>query len=181
MEFSRRFTLKDGRTCFLRNAVETDAVNFIDCFKTAHGETEFLTTYPDEFKGTPEGVAQNFKRMTDSETDIEICAFVEGKLIGSAGINAVSLRDKTKHRAEFGISILKDFWGLGAGKAMAQSCIECAKKAGFTQVELEVVAENQSAVKLYEKLGFVEFGRNPLGFMTRSGSRQELVYMRLEI
>lgn len=58
--------------------------------------------------------------------------------------------------------------------------IECAKQAGYLQIELEVVAENASAVRLYESVGFQEYGRNPRGFRARSGW-QTLVLMRLEL
>ena len=57
---------------------------------------------------------------------------------------------------------------------------ECAKQAGYLQIELEVVAENASAVRLYESVGFQEYGRNPRGFRARSGW-QTLVLMRLEL
>ena len=43
------------------------------------------------------------------------------------------------------------------------------------------IAENENAIKLYQKYGFVEFGRNPRGFKTREGKWQELVLMRLEL
>lgn len=47
------------------------------------------------------------------------------------------------------------------------------------QLELEVVAENERAVALYQKLGFVEFGRNPMGFYSRRGVYQTVISMRL--
>lgn len=111
----------------------------------------------------------------------EICAFVDNQLIGSAGNNMIHDRDKTRHRAGFGISIVKEYWGLGIGRALTESCIECAKKAGFLQLELDVVADNTTAIELYKRCGFVEFGRNPRGFKTREGNWQELVLMRLEL
>ena len=64
---------------------------------------------------------------------------------------------------------------------MTEACIECAKKAGYIQLELEVVAENKSAIALYESVGFVEYGRNPKGFRSRFISWQEVVLMRLEL
>ena len=48
-------------------------------------------------------------------------------------------------------------------------------------MELNVVAENVRAVNMYQKAGFVEFGRNPKGFRSRLSGYQELVYMRLEL
>ena len=101
--------------------------------------------------------------------------------VGNAGITSLGTRYKVRHRAEFGISILKEFWGLGIGKALTNACISCAKEAGYEQLELEVVAENTSAVALYKKAGFVEFGRNPKGFKSRISGYQELVSMRLEL
>ena len=106
---------------------------------------------------------------------------MDGVVVGNAGITSLGTRYKVRHRAEFGISILKEFWGLGIGKALTNACISCAKEAGYEQLELEVVAENTSAVARYKKAGFVEFGRNPKGFKSRISGYQELVSMRLEL
>ena len=57
------------------------------------------------------------------------------------------------------------------------ACIQCAKQAGYAQLELDVVAENTRAIALYQKEGFVEYGRNPDGFRSRTSGAQELVYM----
>ena len=86
-----------------------------------------------------------------------------------------------RHRAEFGISVLKDYWGLGLGRALTAACIQCAREAGYAQLELTAVAENQSALSLYRSLGFEAFGRNPKGFRSRTGRYQELIYMLLEL
>ena len=61
------------------------------------------------------------------------------------------------------------------------ACIECARAAGYEQIELNVVAENATAIAMYEKAGFVEFGRNPKGFKSRFTGYQEVVYMRMEL
>ena len=52
---------------------------------------------------------------------------------------------------------------------------------GYVQAELEVVADNASAIGLYRSLRFVEFGRNPLAFRSRTFGWQEVVLMRLEL
>lgn len=181
MTFEKIVTLKDGRECYLRNEKPEDADAFFKYFKQAHGETDFLTTYPDEVKEDFEKFGKNAVEVINSKTDIEICAFVNGVLVGSAGNALIGNRDKTKHRSEFGISVIKEYWGLGIGDILTRECIECAKKAGLLQIELDVVADNVNAIKLYEKYGFVEYGRNPRGFKNREGKYQELVLMRLEL
>ena len=106
---------------------------------------------------------------------------IDGKAVGLAGIACVGSKEKVRHRAEFGISVDQEYWNLGIGRALTKSCIECAKSAGYSQLELDVVAENDNAIALYESLGFTEYGRNPKGFRSRLTGWQELVLMRLEL
>ena len=181
MEYSFEWNLRDGRRCVLRNAEETDAESFLTYFVKAHGETDFLLTYPDESVQNVDDIRERLKSQKNSANNVEICAFVDGVLAGSAGFDIIGGKDKLRHRADFGISILREFWGLGIGSALTEACIECAEKAGYLQLELEVVADNTRAIELYKKYGFVVFGRNPLGFRTREGKWQELVLMRLEL
>ena len=39
--------------------------------------------------------------------------------------------------------------------------LDIAKKAGYEQAELEVIANNKPAIALYEKLGFQKYGTFP--------------------
>ena len=75
----------------------------------------------------------------------------------------------------------KAHWGLGVGRALTEACIECARIAGYVQLELMAVAENKAALALYQSAGFVEYCRNPKGFRSRMSGWQELVLMRLEL
>ena len=106
-------------------------------------------------------------------------AIVDEKVVGMAGIEAIGTKYKVRHRAEFGINVLQEYWGLGLGKALTKACIECARNAGYVQLDLDVVAENERAVKMYQRFGFEEFGRNPRGFNSRVSGYQELIYMLL--
>ena len=96
-------------------------------------------------------------------------------------VTAAGSRRKVLHRARFGISVLKELWGMGIGRMLMESCIDCARRAGYTQLELEVVADNERAMSLYRRAGFVEYGRNPRGYWSSSTGFQELVHMRLEL
>ena len=64
---------------------------------------------------------------------------------------------------------------------MTEACIDCAKNAGYVQLEPEAVAENKSALALYRSVCFVEYGRNPKGFRSRLTGWQVVVLMRLEL
>ena len=181
MKYNKTVKLKDGREALIRNGDAQDGEAVFEVFNAAHAETDYLLTYPDENSYDAEGEARFLEEKTNSENEIELIAIVDGVVVGTAGIEAVGKKYKVKHRAEFGISILKDYWGLGLGKALTSSCIECAKKAGYSQLELNAVAENERALALYRSFGFEEFGRNPAGFKSRVSGYQELVYMLLKL
>lgn len=179
MQYRKTVTLKDGRECVLRNGTEKDGQALLDIFNLTHAQTDFLLTYPGEGDMTVEKEAEFLREKTESENAIELLAELDGKIVGAAGIEGVGKKEKIRHRAEFGISVDKAYWGLGIGRALTEACIACAKEAGYAQLELDVVADNAAATALYRSVGFAEFGRNPRGFRSRLTGWQELVMMRL--
>lgn len=181
MKYKALIRLKNGQNCVIRNADENDGKEALDNFILTHEQTDFLLTYPDENNITEAEEAAYLKNKCESKNEIELVAEAGGKIVGLAGINAIGKTDKVKHRAEFGVSIDRNFWGLGIGRAMTRACIECAKKAGYAQIELSVVSGNAAAVSLYKSEGFTEYGRNPRGFNSRISGWQELILMRLEL
>lgn len=181
MKYNKIINLKNGKDALLRNGEFADGEAVFVNFNETHAETDYLLSYPDENSFDAQQEAEFLKEKTESPNEIEIVAVVDGMVAGTAGIEAVGAKYKLKHRAELGIAILKEYWGLGLGKALMEACIECAKEAGYTQLELNAVAENERAVALYKKMGFVEYGRNPRGFNSRVSGYQEVVYMLLEL
>ena len=181
MEYSKTVILKNGEKCVLRSCGADDARAVLDVFILTHRQTDFLLSYPDEITFTVEEEADFLRKKADSEGEIEIAAFLGGKIAGTAGIEQKGGQFKLRHRAEMGISVDSACWGLGIGGELMKACIECAKKAGYEQLELEVAGDNDKAISLYRKYGFTEYGRNPKGFRCREGGYKELVYMLLEL
>ena len=64
---------------------------------------------------------------------------------------------------------------------MLQTLLDCARACGYEQVELEVVADNFSAVPLYMKHGFQVYGTRPHGLRYPDGSyaSEYLMYKKL--
>ena len=181
MLYNKRISLRDGRTCILRNGDAQDGQALFDNFMLTHAQTDWLLSYPDEKSMNAAQEAAFLKEKAMSPNEIEIIAEIDGRVVGSAGIERVGHKDKVKHRAEFGISVDKDCWGLGVGRALTRACIECAKTAGYLQLELQAVEANERAVALYRSEGFVEYGRNPRGFRSRINGWQPILLMRLEL
>ena len=181
MQYSRSIALRDGRSCTLRHGVAADGEAVLRSFIQLRMQTDFLLAYADEIRFTAEQEAQLLQAKADSPDEVLLIAEVDGAIAGTAGVDALGRRDKVRHRATFGISLDQAYWGLGIGTALTDACIECARQAGYEQLELEVVEDNVRAVSLYRRAGFVEYGRNPLGLRPRTGGYQALLAMRLEL
>lgn len=181
MQFEKTVTLKNGQPCLLRTLTGEDAKITLDVFLRTHEQTDYMLTYADESVFTEEGEREFLQKYADSDNGVEMGAFIDGVLVGTGGFECVADHDKTRHRAECGLGIDRAYWGNGVGREILTACIELAKQAGFLQLELDAVAENERAIALYTRLGFCEYGRNPKGMRRRDGSFQELILMRLEL
>ncbi len=146
LQYHKQIRLKNNMECCLRSGREEDGQAVFQNFNLTHSQTDYLLTYPDEncFDAVQEG--EFLRKKADSNNEIEIIAVVGNTVAGTAGIEAVGTKSKVRHRAEFGISVDKEFWGLGIGTALMDACIECAGNAGYEQLELNVVAGNTRAV-----------------------------------
>ena len=181
MRHAETVLLKGGVELLVRNAVASDARALRDIMQRTHAETDYLLSYPDEQSVDDEQEARSLAETERSDNGVELVAVLGGRIVGSAGIAAVGGRRKVVHRARFGISILKEHWGMGIGRVLMEASIDCARRAGYTQLELEVVAGNERALSLYRRAGFEEYGRNPRGYRSAASGYQELVHMRLEL
>ena len=181
MRYVAMVALTGGVELLVRNAVASDARALRETMRRTHSETDYLLSYPDEQGTDDEREARSLAETERSDDGVELVAVVDGKIVGSAGVAAVGGRRKVAHRARFGISVLQEYWGMGIGRVLMESCIDCARRAGYAQLELDVVADNERAMSLYRRAGFEEYGRNPRGYRSASAGYQELLHMRLEL
>ena len=76
-------------------------------------------------------------------------------IIGMANVSRQSPRPRMRHRAVMGVSVSRDYWSMGIGRALMRWVITWCRAQGFEQLELGVFAHNLRARHLYESLGFV--------------------------
>lgn len=60
---------------------------------------------------------------------------------------------------------------------MFEKFIEAARGLGYEQAELEVVAGNENAIKLYDKLGFKKYGELPRNMKYKDGAYADAYWM----
>jgi len=86
------------------------------------------------------------------------CILVDGKLAGSMNLITKKKNTKQSHVASFGIAIASEQWGKDVGDKAIEFMLKEARKLKLKRIELEVVANNKRARKLYEKHDFVKEG-----------------------
>lgn len=108
---------------------------------------------------------------------VVLAAVVNGRVVGNAGIHAVSDNPRKKHVCSLGISIAQRYQGRGVGRTLMNACLDFADHwANYARVELTVHADNTRAIKLYESLGFQHEGRLR-DFSFREGGYVDALFM----
>ncbi len=65
-----------------------------------------------------------------------------------------------EHTPELGIAIEKEYRGKGLGTKLMDAMIEEVKNSGFEALSLSVDARNGNAIRLYDKIGFLQVDRD---------------------
>lgn len=173
----KRVTLKNGQTCVLRSPRVEDAEDLITYMKVTAAESSFLLRYPEEITMTKEGEETFIRGINEAEDSFMIIALVDDKHAGNCSLSATGSRIRIRHRCNVAIALYEEFCGLGVGTSMLELLLEQAKTMGFEQVELEVVARNERAIALYQKIGFEQVGCIPTAMRHKDGTYDDLLMM----
>ena len=83
-----------------------------------------------------------------------LIACVEDQIVSVLTFAGESKKRK-EHVGEFGITVKKEFWGLGIGNLMMESLINWAKETKLIRkINLVVQTNNEKAISLYKKFNF---------------------------
>lgn len=146
------YTIK-GLNYTIRSAVYDDAEALSHLRLQIDGETENLDREPGEAFIDQTGFEQLIKADSESEKNIFLVAEVQGKVVAFSRCEGNVLK-RFAHKVEFGVGVLKEYWGYGIGKNLLQESISWADSNGISKITLQVLETNEKAVKLYESLGF---------------------------
>jgi L-phenylalanine/L-methionine N-acetyltransferase len=88
-----------------------------------------------------------------------LVAVAGDQVIGLLGIDTFPNKPRRRHAGTFGISVHDDWQGKGIGAALMKACLDMADNwLNLYRLELEVYADNEAAIRLYEKFGFEREG-----------------------
>lgn len=165
------FTLKDDRKAVLRNARESDAQGLYDYLLKSAEETHFILREPEDcFRYSVEGEVDVIHDTLENPYQLMLVCDVDGVIAGNCQIDFYG-KIKLHHRANIGIALIKEYWGLGIGSKMFETMIQAARDyGGITRLNLDVAEENERALALYKKFGFEVMCRFPDAMMLKDGT-----------
>ncbi|WP_067839293.1 GNAT family N-acetyltransferase [Amphibacillus sediminis] len=141
----------------IRSAKASDAKSLSEVRLQIDGETEYM----DREKGEAVIDEIGFKQLIEADSKkphhLFLVCEANGRVVGFSRCVGSPLK-RMSHKVEFGICVLKDFWGYGIGTNLLKRTIKWADKNNVKKIALTVLETNAKAIKLYQNYGFEEEG-----------------------
>jgi len=163
----------------VREAQPEDAARCIEYMQTLAAEANIgIGLSAGEFTLTVEQEAQFIQEMAQSDNSLFLVAEVDGRIIGVLTMQG-GKRKSNHHAASLGITAAKGCRNQGVGNALMQAVVAWAKASGtLKRIGLTVYTDNQPAIHLYEKYGFVVEGQSKKAIF-RDGQFHDVLQMAL--
>ncbi|HWC32914.1 MAG TPA: GNAT family N-acetyltransferase [Actinomycetota bacterium] len=158
----------------IRPARRRDAAGILEVRRELAAEERFIRTevVSESVRDTRARLARTWTREAAS-----IVAVADRRVVGHLGV-ARELQPVTAHVASLGMGVTKALRRRGVGAALLAEAFRWARWAGVEKLALSVYPENEPALRLYERFGFVEEGLLTGHSKKATGYRDELVMAR---
>ena len=164
------YQLKNSKSVNVRPLQISDAEAMVHLLQTADSETPFLARNPGEFNTSVEQERDIIKNSLTHQDAAWFVAEYEQRVVGQCSVGLVRSRQRFRHRAEVAFVLLKDYWNLGIGGKMMESCLAWCRDHNVLQAELMVVTQNERALSMYKSFGFEICGTVPHALRYPDGS-----------
>ncbi len=123
------------------------------------------TEYLDEKSGAEFFAQQTYTAVAELDGEVVGMYILHPNNIGRCG-----------HICNASYAVKYGMRGKHIGESLVKDCLEQAKAHGFGILQFNaVVASNEPALKLYKKLGFVQLGTIPKGFLNKDGVYEDII------
>lgn len=146
----------------IREANPSDAERFreLRLFALQESPTAFGADYQTNLNRPP---AYWHERLKKDESSTIFFAEYEHDLVGMMGIEQ-GQSPKTRHGAEiWGVFVRPEWRGLHIAETLIDACVEWAKSININIIKLGVLAASTSAIRCYQRCGFIIYGTEPQG------------------
>ncbi|MDT7837123.1 GNAT family N-acetyltransferase [Aquabacterium sp. OR-4] len=125
------------------------AASFHACLDTVCREKRYLA----QLHAPPLEKVEGFVRDSVAGDVAQFVALDGERVVGWADIFP-AWAHALQHCGRLGMGLLPEYRGAGLGEALLRTCVAKAWAKGLARIELEARADNQRAIRLYERAGF---------------------------
>lgn len=165
-------TARDGRGWTLRPARPTDGRGLARLFADVRREGRWLITTPGAVSEPSE--AFWISEMVRADEHLVLVAEADGEVIGNVLIT-VDRGVATEHIGVLSITIADGWREVGIGSELIAAAQRWAVERGLRKVSLGVFPDNERAIAVYTKAGFVREGLRRLQYRTGDAFRDEVL------
>jgi len=161
----------------IRKATGNDAEQIVQVIKNAE-ESGYMLFNPGERKISAESFAK-FIDVLDANEKSGVFIACEEQRVSGYVIVQHEKPQRVSHRAYLVAGVHSDSRGKGVGNALFTHVVEWAKTVSLHRLELTVIAGNEPAVALYQKMGFEIEGVKRDSLLINDGYMDEYYMSRL--
>ncbi len=171
--FLKKYTLKDGSIITIRPMAKNDVNALHDFFKHIPEEDRLFLKHDVADKKVIEQWAKNL----DSNTVLSLLAFDgSNKIIGDATLHTKDY-GWTRHIGEIRIVVARAYRSKGVGFALSKEIFIHAHERKLLKITAEMAADQLGAIKVFEKLGFVQEAELKNQIIDLKGQTHSLIIM----
>ena len=165
-------TARDGRRWTLRPARPTDGRGLARLFAAVRSEGRWLITAP----GAVSEPSESFwiSEMIRAAEHLVLVAEADGEVVGNILVS-VDRGVATEHIGVLSITIADGWRDVGIGTELVETAQRWARERGLRKLSLGVFPENERAIAVYAKRGFVREGLRRMQYRSGTAFRDEVL------
>lgn len=148
----------NGLSYTIRSAVQADAGELSALRLEIDGETENMDREKGEACIDVAGFEQLIHQDGEKSRNLFLVACLNDQIVGFSRCEGSYLK-RFSHKVEFGVCVLKDYWGYGIGRHLLKESVAWSDSNGIKKIMLSVLETNEKAINLYRQFGFEIEGR----------------------
>ncbi len=141
----------------IRPIRERDANAFMELANQLDHETHFMMLAPGERILDSEKETERIRQVMAQENSTILVAEEGDRLVGYVEASGGEYQ-RNRHSAYLVAGVLQAWTGQGIGQRLFSALDAWARQHNLHRLELTVMAHNQAAIHLYQKMGFISEG-----------------------
>jgi L-amino acid N-acyltransferase YncA len=132
------------------------------------------------FDITDRAQMEQWVQAIENKKALTILAETDGRFVGYSSLSYNQL-NWTRHLGEIRLQVSPEMRGMGLGKLLVNEIFSLAQELGLQKLVAQMAAEQQSAVQVFEHLGFKAEALLTDHVIDRKGQTHDLIVMSYDV